>query len=97
MYNIRSYNYSITYTDAYNNFLFDSEDKATVAENNNILDAGGNISFDLCKNKITTLLISGDLSNILSGQTDKSDSTTDVTIEMFNPFDSTKNFKLVGA
>ena len=97
VYNIRSYNYSITYTDAYNNFLFDSEDKATVAENNNILDAGGNISFDLCKNKITTLLISGDLSNILSGQTDKTDSTTDVTIEMFNPFDSTKNFKLVGA
>ena len=97
VYNLRSYNYSITYTDAYNNFLFDSEDKATIAEDNNILDAGGNISFDLCKNKIATVLISGNLSNILSGQTDKDGSTTDVTIEMFNPFDSTKNFKLVGA
>lgn len=77
--------------------MFDSEDKATIAEDNNILDAGGNISFDLCKNKIATVLISGNLSNVLSGQTDKDGSTTDVTIEMFNPFDSTKNFKLVGA
>ena len=97
VYNLRSYNYSITYTDAYNNFLFDNENKAVIAEDNNILDAGGNISFDLCKNKIATVLISGNLSNILSGQTDKEGSTTDVTIEMFNPFDSTKNFKLVGA
>ena len=97
VYNLRSYNYSITYTDAFNNFLYDSEDKATIAEDNKILDAGGNISFDLCKNKIITVLISGNLSNILSGQTDKSGSTTDVTIELFNPFDSSKNFKLVGA
>ena len=94
VYNIRSYNYSITYTDAYNNFLFDSEEKATIAEKNNILDAGGNISFDLCKNRIDTILISGNLSNILSGQSDKDTSTTDVTIERFCPFDSSKNFKI---
>ena len=94
VYNIRSYNYSISYTDAYNNFLFDSEDKANVAERNNILDQGGNISFDLCKNRIDTILISGNLSNILSGQTDKDNSTTDVTLERFCPSDSSKNFKI---
>lgn len=94
VYNIRSYNYSITYSNAYDNFIYDSEDKATLAEHNNILDAGGNISFDLCKNRIDTILISGDLRNILSGQTDKDDSTTDVTIERFCPFDSSKNFKI---
>jgi hypothetical protein len=65
-----------------------------IADNNNILDAGGNISFDLCKNKLDTILISGDLSNILSGQTDKDGSTTDVTIERFCPSDSSKNFKI---
>ena len=94
VYNMRSYNYSISYTDAYNNFLYDSVDKATVAERNNILDSGGNISFDLCKNRIDTILISGDLTNILSGQSDKDKSTTDVTIERFCPSDSSKNFKI---
>ena len=97
VYNIRVYNYALTYDQAYSNFLFDSENKATIASNNNILDAGGNISFDLCKNKIDTILISGDLSNILSGQSDKDTSTTDVTIERYCPFDSSKNFKIVGA
>lgn len=94
VYNIRVYNYAITYTDAYNNFLFDSENKSTIANNNNILDAGGNISFDLCKNKIDTILITGNLSNILSGQSNKDDSTTDVTIERFCPSDASKNFKI---
>jgi len=94
VYNIRIYNYSIGYSDAYNNYLYDSENKAVIANNNNILDAGGNISFDLCKNKLDTILISGDLSEILSGKTDKDGSTTDVTIERFCPFDSTKNFKI---
>ena len=94
VYNIRIYNYAITYNDAYNNFLFDSENKSSIASNNNILDAGGNISFDLCKNKIDTILITGNLSNILSGQTNKDDSTTDVTIERFCPSDASKNFKI---
>lgn len=97
VYNIRIYNYAITYTQAYNNYLYDSQNKAQIADNNNILDGGGNISFDLCKNKLDTVLISGDLSNILSGQSDKDSSTTDVTIERFCPSDSSKNFKIVGA
>lgn len=96
VYNIRVYNYAITYSNAYDNFLYDSENKSTIANNNNILDAGGNISFDLCKNKIDTILITGNLSNILSGQSDKDDSATDVTIERFCPSDASKNFKING-
>ncbi len=94
IYMIRVYNYSISYTDAYSNYLYDSDKKAIISEDNNILDGTGAISFDLCKNKLDTILISGDLSNILSGSTDKDDSTTDVTIERFCPSDSTKNFKI---
>jgi len=94
VYNIRVYNYSISYTDAYNNYLYDSESKAQIADRNNILDGSNNISFDLCKNKIDTILISGDLSNILSGQSDKDTSTTNVTLERFCPSDASKNFKI---
>lgn len=94
VYNIRVYNYSISYTDAYNNYLYDSDNKAVIASNNDVLDAGGNISFDLCKNKLDTILISGNLSQILRGDSDKDQSTTDVTIERFCPSDSSKNFKI---
>lgn len=97
VYNMRVYPYSIRYVDAYNNFLYDSENKAVIADSNNILNSTGEISFDLCKNKLDTILISGNLSKILSGQSDKDESATDVTIERFCPSDSSKNFKLVGA
>ena len=94
VYNIRVYNYAISYSDAYNNYVYDSDNKVQIANNNDILDASNTISFDLCKNKLDTILISGNLSNILSGQTDKDGSTTDVTIERFCPSDSSKNFKI---
>ena len=97
VYNIKVYDYAITYTDAYNNFVYDNPDKAVIASRNDILNASGEIDFDLCKNKIDTILITGNLRNILSGQSDKDTSTTDVTIERFCPSDSTKNFKIVGA
>jgi hypothetical protein len=80
VYNIRIYNYSISYSDAYNNYLYDSENKARIFNNNNILDTAGNIDFDMCINKIDTILISGNLSRILSGQSDKDTSATNVTL-----------------
>jgi len=94
VYNIRIYNYAITYTNAYDNYLYDSENKGKIFDNNNILDNGGNISYEKCVNKIDTVLISGNLSNILSGQSDKDTSTTNVSIERTCPDDSTKNFKI---
>ena len=97
VYNIRVYDYAITYTDAYNNYLYDSQNKTQIAEHNNILDLSGKISFDLCKNKLDTILISGDLSDILRGDSDKDGSTTNVTIERFCPSDASKNFKITNA
>lgn len=94
VYNMRVYNYPITYADAYNNYVYDSDQKVSIVNNNNVLDSQGEISYDLCKNKLDTILISGDLTNILSGQTDKDGSTTDVTIERICPYDTTKNFKI---
>jgi len=38
VYNIRVYDKSITYTDAYNNFVYDSENKVAIVTANNILD-----------------------------------------------------------
>ena len=96
VYSIRVYNYSISYTDAYNNYLYDSENKAKIADANNILDSSGSINFDLCKNKLDTILISGNLSRILSGQSDKDTSATNVTLERFCPSDASKNFKING-
>jgi hypothetical protein len=48
----------------------------------------------LCKNKLDTILISGNLTNILSGTTDKDQSVTNVTLERICPYDTTKNFKI---
>lgn len=96
VYNIRIYNYAITYTDAYNNYIYDSADKLQIITRNQVLDSSNTISFDACKNKLDTILISGNLTNILSGQTDKDGSTTDVTIERICPYDPSKNFKING-
>jgi hypothetical protein len=91
---MRIYDYAITYSDAYNNYVYDSSDKIQIVTRNQVLDAADKINFDACKNKLDTILISGNLTNILSGQTDKDTSTTDVTIERICPYDPTKNFKI---
>lgn len=94
VYNMRIYDYAITYSDAYNNYVYDSSDKIQIVTRNQVLDAADKINFDACKNKLDTILISGNLTNILSGQSDKDSSTTDVTIERICPYDPTKNFKI---
>lgn len=94
VYNMRIYNYAITYTQAYNNYVFDSNNKVEIYDNNNILGVGDKISYELCKSKIDTFLISGDLSNILNQQAKKEDSVSEVTLERTCPYDSTKNFKI---
>lgn len=96
VYTIRVYNFSITYSQAFNNYLYDSINKLQIYEDNNIV-VGDEISFELCKNKIDTIVITGDLSNILNKDSDKDQSEADVTIERFSPTDSTRNFKIVNA
>ena len=97
VYSIRIYDRAISYADAYANFLYDSEDKAQIYNRNNIVGQNGEISFDLCKNKIDTILISGDLSRILNQNALKDDSESEVTIERICPSDTSKNFKIVNA
>jgi hypothetical protein len=84
VYNIRVYDKSITYTDAYNNFVYDSDDKANIVSRNKILNQG-EISYDLCKNKIDTILITGNLSELLQQGPNKTDA--DVMIERICPYD----------
>lgn len=94
VYNIRIYNYALTYNQSYNNFLYDSDNKAQIYAKNDIVGLGDKISYNLCKNKIDTILIYGDLQNLLNQTTLKDESTTQVSIERYCPFDTSKNFKI---
>ena len=89
VYNIRVYDKAITYQDAYNNFVYDSDDKVNIVSRNNILSQG-NISYELCKNKIDTILITGNLSALLTRGQEKTDA--DVMIERTCPYDQSKDF-----
>ena len=97
VYSIRTYLRDLTYTNAYNNFIYDSDDKLRLINNNAVLDSQTQqIDYELCKRKLDTILISGDLTEILKGESGKENSETDVTIERFCPFDTTKNFVAEG-
>lgn len=89
VYSIRVYDKSITYTDAYNNFVYDSENKVDIVNRNKILDQGV-ISYELCKNKLDTILITGNLSALLRQGPEKTDA--DVMIERICPYDQSKDF-----
>lgn len=93
VYSIRIYDKAISYSDAYNNFVYDSSDKVSIVKRNNILDQG-DISFDKCRDMIDTIVITGDLTNILDQTADKDDSTTDVMIERYCYYDETKDFQI---
>lgn len=97
-YNLRTYLRDLTYTNMYNNFIYDSENKLKLINNNAVVDSQTQlIDYSLCCRKLDTILITGDLTDILKGETGKNESETDVTIERFCPFDTTKNFKVEGA
>lgn len=91
-YNLRIYNYAITYDTGYDNYVYDSEDKANILANNNVTK-NGVIDYDLCCAKLDTILIEGDdLSSLFSGITDKEQSAVNVKCSRVCPYDSTKNF-----
>ncbi|MCR5270548.1 MAG: hypothetical protein K6D91_05975 [Prevotella sp.] len=96
-YKLRVWNYAIGYMDEYNNFVYDSSEKTRLLANNNVMK-NGIVNYDLCKAKLPTLLIrANDLSDLLSGKTDKEQSTTNGDVIFINPWDSTKNFELYDA
>lgn len=95
-YNLRVYNYAISYTDAYNNYVYDSLEKSAILANNNVMKNGA-IDYDACCARLDTFLIEGSLDDLLSGSTDKDQSTTNAKITRTCPYDSSKNFTVVGA
>jgi len=48
VYNIRCYTTAITIVNAYNNYVYDSDNKAQIVANNNIYDENGNINLGKC-------------------------------------------------
>jgi hypothetical protein len=69
--------------------VYDSENKAAIVNRNKILEQGV-ISYDLCKNKLDTILITGNLSELLRQGPNKTDA--DVMIERTCPCDQSKDF-----
>lgn len=95
-FNLRVWNYAISYDSCYNNFVYDSSDKNNILARNNVIK-DGQIDYDLCCAKLDTFLIEGELDNLLSGITDKDQSTTNAKITRTCPYDSTKNFTVIDA
>jgi hypothetical protein len=96
VYSVRVYLRAITYIDEYNNFVYDSEDKSDIIDRNSVLK-NNVINYDQCVNKIDTILISGNLTNLLTKETSKDKSETNVTIQRICPFDRSKDFTVEGA
>ena len=91
VYTIRVYPIAISYSEAYNNFVYDSKDKVTIINRNDIV-SGGAIIYEECAKKIDTILIEGDLSALLDRDTEKDDSETTVTITRHCVSDPSKDF-----
>ena len=95
LYMLRCYPIAIGYHEAYDNYVYDADDKSTILSRNDIIDAGGSIVYDYCRNKIDTVLIQGNLSKILDKDSNKGDSETTVTISYHNILDSSKDFTII--
>lgn len=86
VYNIRCYDKALDYNEELNNYIYDCEDKAEVINRNDIFTSSI-IDYTKVKNKIDTVLITGNLDRILDSSTGKTDGPGVVGSE------STVNFK----
>lgn len=94
VYMIRAYPMAISYTEAYNNFVYDSDNKSTIINRNNIV-SGGSIIYEECIKKIDTILIEGDISKLLDRDSSKDDSECTVNITRTCVSDPSKNFTVI--
>lgn len=94
VYTIRAYPIAISYTEAYNNFVYDSDDKASIINRNDIV-SGGSIIYEECSKKIDTILIEGDISKLLDRNSSKDDSESTVNITRTCVYDPSKNFTVI--
>lgn len=81
LYSIRVYQTEITYKDAYNLYVYDSDNKYTISANNDILDAGSNIDYELTVGKLDTIVIEGNLTELLKQGPTKTEATVNITRE----------------
>jgi len=91
VYTIRVYDFPLTYKEAYNNWVFDAENKQDIITRNDIY-VSNKMSYDKCCGLLDTILITGDLSRLLDKDSKKKQSETDVTIQRTCPYDSSKDF-----
>lgn len=93
VYNIRCYKNALTILNAYDNFVFDSDNKDEIVQRNNIF-TNNVVDLPKCIDKMDVIKIEGSLSNILSRSTLKDNSNSTCNIERICQKDKRKNFKV---
>ena len=91
VYGMRCYSKAITISNAYDNFVYDSDNKKNIIIKNNIYKSGV-IDQDLCANLSDIIIIKGNLSYVLDRDTTKEGSNVACDIQRINLKDSTKDF-----
>jgi len=94
VYSIRGYNKALTYGEALNNYIYDSDNKASIINKNDIFTSSV-IDYTKVKNKIDTVIITGNLDALLTQSTNKDDSTTTVNIKRECISDASKTFEVI--
>ena len=94
VYSIRGYNKALTYGEALNNYIYDSDNKASIINKNDIFTSSV-IDYTKVKNKIDTVTITGNLDALLAQSTNKDDSTTTVNIKRECISDASKTFEVI--
>lgn len=93
VYNIRCYSKAITITNAYDNYVYDSDNKSEIVANNNIYETGV-INLEKCQNKLDVIVISGNLDRVLERNSTKENSNTACNIQRICVKDPSKNFTI---
>jgi hypothetical protein len=94
VYSIRAYNKALSYVEALNNFIYDSENKAEIINRNDIFTSSV-IDYTKVKNKIDTIVIEGNLNSLLTQSSEKKSSETTVNFKRECITDATKSFEVV--
>lgn len=89
LYNMRIYNRAISYEQALDNYIYDTENKAPIISRNEITK-DSKIDYDLTKSKIDTILLEGDLDPIMTKFNGKSECTANISRSCIT--DPTKDF-----
>ena len=93
VYNIRCYNKALTYDEELNNYIYDSDQKANIINRNDIFTSSV-IDYTKVKNKIDTVVITGNLNALLTQGSQKDESETTVNFKRECITDASKSFEV---